>query len=110
MNGWERFWFKPEPTSTMALVRIAFGVVMCAWTAALGPDVLTFYGRGNFAASETRGWSILEFFPSDEAVLSCYAAPILDPQGEVIGALDLSGRANVAHTHALGMVRLAVAS
>lgn len=56
-------------------------------------------------AVEVRG---AEHFFEPHGVLSCYAAPILDPQGAVIGALDLSGRANVAHTHALGMVRLAV--
>lgn len=41
-------------------------------------------------------------------VLSCYAAPIFDPQGQVVGGLDMSGHAKVAHTHALGMVRMAV--
>ncbi|TJY62048.1 sigma-54-dependent Fis family transcriptional regulator [Sinimarinibacterium sp. CAU 1509] len=41
-------------------------------------------------------------------ILSCYAAPILDPRGQVAGALDLSGHAAIAHMHALGMVRLAV--
>jgi sigma-54 dependent transcriptional regulator, acetoin dehydrogenase operon transcriptional activator AcoR len=56
-------------------------------------------------AVEVRG---AEHFFEPHGILSCYAAPILDPHGRVIGALDLSGQANVAHTHALGMVRLAV--
>ncbi len=56
-------------------------------------------------AVEVRG---AEHFFEPHGVLSCYAAPILDPQGQIIGALDLTGRSNVAHTHALGMVRLAV--
>lgn len=56
-------------------------------------------------AVEVRG---AEHFFEPHGILSCYAAPILDPRGAVIGALDLSGHANVAHTHALGMVRLAV--
>ena len=56
-------------------------------------------------AVEVRG---AEHFFEPHRVLSCYAAPILDPQGQVVGALDVSGRASVAHSHALGMVRLAV--
>jgi transcriptional regulator of acetoin/glycerol metabolism len=56
-------------------------------------------------AVEVRG---AEHFFEPHGILSCYAAPILDPRGSVLGALDLSGHANVAHTHALGMVRLAV--
>lgn len=56
-------------------------------------------------AVEVRG---AEHFFEPHGVLSCYAAPIIDPHGQVIGALDLTGRSNVAHTHARGMVRLAV--
>jgi sigma-54 dependent transcriptional regulator, acetoin dehydrogenase operon transcriptional activator AcoR len=56
-------------------------------------------------AVEVRG---AEHFFEPNRVLSCFAAPILDPQGRVVGALDLSGPSSVPHTHALGMVRLAV--
>ncbi len=47
------------------------------------------------------------YFPSNH-ILSCYAAPIIDPYGRTLGALDLSGPSDAPHTHALGMVRLAV--
>ena len=30
--AWRHFWFEPEETSTLALVRIAFGLVVLAWT------------------------------------------------------------------------------
>ena len=56
-------------------------------------------------AVEVRG---AEHFFDPHRVISCFAAPILDPQGRTVGALDLSGHARVAHTHALGMVQLAV--
>lgn len=45
---------------------------------------------------------------SSHHILSCYAAPIVDPFGRTLGTLDLSGPSEVAHTHALGMIRLAV--
>jgi transcriptional regulator of acetoin/glycerol metabolism len=46
------------------------------------------------------------FFESHQA-LSCASAPILDPRGVAVGALDLSCPASLRPTHALGLVRLA---
>ena len=40
--------------------------------------------------------------------LSCMAAPILDPRGEVMGVLDISMTAQPHSGHMLGLVRLAV--
>jgi transcriptional regulator of acetoin/glycerol metabolism len=56
-------------------------------------------------AIEVRG---AEHFFAPHRVLSCSAVPIIDPFGKIAGVLDLSGEASVHHTHALGMVRLAV--
>ncbi len=56
-------------------------------------------------AVEVRGG---EHYYAPHCVLSCSASPIFDPQGQVVGVLDLSGRASVHHLHALGMVQLAV--
>jgi transcriptional regulator of acetoin/glycerol metabolism len=41
-------------------------------------------------------------------ILSCAAAPILDPFGRLAGVLDVSGDARLQHLHALGLVRMAV--
>ena len=41
-------------------------------------------------------------------ILSCSAVPILNPRGEIVGVLDLSGHAAVHRLHALGLVQLAV--
>ncbi|MDQ0507201.1 sigma-54-dependent Fis family transcriptional regulator [Xanthobacter agilis] len=49
-----------------------------------------------------------EHYAEAHGILSCAAAPILDPYGDVIGLLDLSGPAAVAHLHAMGLVQLAV--
>ncbi|MFG1477028.1 sigma-54-dependent Fis family transcriptional regulator [Xanthobacter sp. V4C-4] len=56
-------------------------------------------------ALEVRG---AEHYAEAHGILSCAAAPILDPFGEVVGLLDVSGPAAVAQMHALGLVRLAV--
>lgn len=49
-----------------------------------------------------------EHFFEPHRILSCAAAPILDPRGQLLGVLDLSGHAAVRPVHALGLVRLAV--
>lgn len=49
-----------------------------------------------------------EHYYDPHGILSCSAAPIVDPYGRMVGALDLSGPAAVDHRHALGLVRMAV--
>ncbi len=49
-----------------------------------------------------------EHFFEPHGILHCAAAPIFDPFGKLAGVLDLSGHATAEHTHALGLVRLAV--
>ena len=49
-----------------------------------------------------------EHFFEPHRILACAAAPIVDPRGALVGALDMSGHATVRHLHALGLVRLAV--
>ncbi|MDR2012817.1 MAG: sigma-54-dependent Fis family transcriptional regulator [Rhodanobacter sp.] len=56
-------------------------------------------------AVEVRG---PEHFFAAHRVLSCSAVPIIDPFGKIAGVFDLSGESSVHHTHALGMVRVAV--
>lgn len=48
-----------------------------------------------------------EHFFAAQGFLSCAAVPLLDPRGELLGVLDLTGHAEVPHLHALGLVRLA---
>ncbi len=59
-SAWERFWFAPRPTSSLALVRIAFGALMFFWTLALAPDLGAFFGAGGLLARPPGGsgaWS-----------------------------------------------------
>ncbi len=41
---------------------------------------------------------------------TCSGAPILDPEGRVLGLLDLSGPVDETHSHTLGLVMAAVAA
>ncbi|KKC35920.1 hypothetical protein WH87_15255 [Devosia epidermidihirudinis] len=49
-----------------------------------------------------------EHFFEQDGILHCAASPIFDPYGKLAGVLDMSGHASTEHTHAMGLVRLAV--
>lgn len=62
------------------------------------------------AIVERRSVEVLgaEHFYLPHKVLSCSATPIFNPQGGVIGVLDLSGESSVHRNLAMGMVQFAV--
>lgn len=74
LSAWERFWFAPASTSTVALVRIAFGFVALAWTVVLGPDLFTFFSDDGIQAEQPAGWgwTVLGHFSSDAALVGFY--------------------------------------
>jgi transcriptional regulator of acetoin/glycerol metabolism len=47
-----------------------------------------------------------EHFLECNSVLSCHAAPIRSPTGDVIGVLDISSEASAQHVYALGLAQL----
>jgi hypothetical protein len=72
-DGWQRFWFEPATPTTLALVRILYGITALFWTLSLLPDLMTYFsdGKGGLVrevASRGAGWSVFRFFPSDAAV------------------------------------------
>ncbi len=48
-----------------------------------------------------------EHFLERNGFLTCAAAPILDPAGQLLGVLDISGDQRSRHPHTLGLVRTA---
>jgi len=51
-RAWDRFWFRPQPTSTLAVLRIAFGLLTTAWAIMLAPDTNTFFGPNGLGGSQ----------------------------------------------------------
>ncbi|WP_026363234.1 sigma-54-dependent Fis family transcriptional regulator [Methylopila sp. M107] len=49
-----------------------------------------------------------EHFFEPHRILTCAAAPIFDPRGALVGALDLSGNAGAPHLNALALLRSGV--
>lgn len=42
--GWRIFWFRPQATSTLAIFRIAFGILVTLWTLSFAPLLGVFFG------------------------------------------------------------------
>jgi uncharacterized membrane protein YphA (DoxX/SURF4 family) len=82
LASWDRFWFAPESTSTLAVVRIAFALVVLGWTAALGHDLVAFHSRSGVLPEQPDldqvvgpgAWGLLGTFESDGALLATYLA------------------------------------
>jgi hypothetical protein len=70
-SAWERFWFTPQTTSTLAVFRIVFGLLTLAWTLSMAGDLDAFFSRAGLVASQPSGpgvWGVLGIFPSNLAV------------------------------------------
>jgi hypothetical protein len=81
--AWRRFWFEPQETSTLAVVRIAFGALVFAWTVALVRDGYDFFSdTGIFPSSDYTGeagasWGLLDLSDGHLAVALVLAALLL---------------------------------
>jgi hypothetical protein len=82
VQAWDRFWFTPQSTSTLAAVRIAFGLVVLCWTAAIGHDLFAFYSSSGLLERQqdldqvvgSWAWGPLGTFTSDTALVVMYLA------------------------------------
>jgi hypothetical protein len=76
LDTWERFWFRDVETSTLALFRIAFAVVVLAWTVSLAPALYSFFADDGILPGHPDGgrgaWGLLELNSSAAAVTTLY--------------------------------------
>ncbi len=87
---WEGFWFEPMPTSSLAVVRIAFGLVVFAWTVSLTPDLTAFFSGGGIFPGESSiagVWGVLGIAPGGGVVVVLYAAMLVASLALAAGAL-----------------------
>ena len=88
LDRWTRFWFRPEPMTALALVRILFGLVMVAWAFALLPNLLTFMGRGGILPdqpSSRYAWGPLQVWHSDQVVIGVWVLLVLSSAALAVG-------------------------
>lgn len=70
-RAWQQFWFRPEPTSTLAVLRIVYGLLLLAWVTTLSFDAATFFSSSGILPEHPRSigfWSVLYLAESDAAV------------------------------------------
>ena len=79
-TGWQRFWFEPQQTSSLALFRIAFGLLAIAWTATLIPNLYAFFGSDGILpknpASGPGEWGVLGISESRALLLVVLVATL----------------------------------
>jgi hypothetical protein len=89
-KSWERFWFEPESTAPLVLVRVAFGILVLAWALTLAPDLLTFVGpHGMVPDAPHLGspglWTLLGPLDSNAAAIALYSALVAAAVALVVG-------------------------
>lgn len=73
-TAWRRFWFEPEETSTLALVRIGFGALVFLWALTLTHDAAPFFSDSGvlpdpgYDGRPSAVWTVLDLTDSGTAV------------------------------------------
>jgi hypothetical protein len=80
--AWDRFWFAPQSVSTLAVIRIAFGLLLLAWAGALGHDLLAFFSDNGLlpappAALGPGAWGLLRTFTGDGTLVLVYTGLVV---------------------------------
>lgn len=87
-QAWTRFWFQPESTATLALVRIAFGVLVLLWAISLGPDLRLFFSTEGLVPTVPDGewWvSVFDIESSWTVVVATYVLLLVGAVGLTVG-------------------------
>ena len=88
VQQWNRFWFEPVSTSTLAIFRIAYGLVVALWTVSLFPDALDFFGNDGVLPEHDLSdgqFSLLTAFPEDWVVLVALGALLVAAIATMLG-------------------------
>ena len=93
VDAWEGFWFHPVQTSTLAVLRIAFALVVLLWAVALGHDLLPFFGSNGVVPEqpdygrlgEDGAWGLLGPFSSDAAVITLFVVLLVSSLCLLVG-------------------------
>jgi hypothetical protein len=88
-GAWQQFWFEPQETSTLALFRIAFGLVALAWTASQAPNLMAFYGPHGVLPHATSGgpgsWGVLNYWHGSAAVVALLVVTLVSALALTVG-------------------------
>ncbi len=84
VSAWNSFWFETVSTSSLAVFRIAFGLLTFAWSISLLPEVSAFFTKGGilphqptFGGPVRGAWGLLGIFPGKAALMVLVVALIV---------------------------------
>jgi len=87
--GWNRFWFQPQPTSTLGLFRIAYGLLVTLWTLSLLPNLFAFFGRNGILPEYPRegvgAWGVLQLSGSTPLLIAVFAVLLVGAVALTVG-------------------------
>ncbi len=69
--AWERFWFEPESTASLAVFRIVFGVLALGWTLSLSGDLDAFFSTNGLLNKGPGAPGPGAFSPCSPAIWRC---------------------------------------
>lgn len=88
-SGWNQFWFAPQETSTLAVFRIAFGLLATFWTLSLLPNLFVFYGPAgilpSYPQSGPGAWGVLALSNSEPFVVLVFVMTLLGSLALTVG-------------------------
>jgi hypothetical protein len=89
-STWNGFWFAPEPTSTLAIFRIAFATLTFFWTLSLLPDLDAFFARDGIEPPHPidlahGDWGVLNLIDTHAVVLALVVVLLLGSLALLVG-------------------------
>ncbi|MDQ6749152.1 MAG: HTTM domain-containing protein [Actinomycetota bacterium] len=88
VDAWQGFWFSPMAASTLALFRIAMGVLVFCWTLSLAPELSAMFSSKGILPRQPVGpgvWGLLGFIPGKIAVIALFSALLVASACLVVG-------------------------
>lgn len=88
-QAWNRFWFAPTATSTVGVLRIAYGIFVVGWTLSLAPDLFAFFSARGIVPEQlnhTLHWyDPLWIFHSDVTIIIVFSLLLLSAIALTVG-------------------------
>ncbi|WP_433034654.1 HTTM domain-containing protein [Actinomycetospora sp. CA-053990] len=88
-DGWERFWFAPQSTAPVEVVRIGFGVIATAWMLSLAPILVPFFGAADAALPAPTlpalGWTLLSLVHGSPLIWVLWTSGVLGAVALTLG-------------------------
>jgi len=88
VSPWDRFFFQPQSTAPMTLVRIGWGAIATAWAISLLPDIDPFFVQGDLLYERTLNpgaWNVLPHLPGDHSGLMVCVVLLLASVATMVG-------------------------